>query len=48
MPLVVRKSEGRFQALKEPLEGIAIMLLSCVLFLLWLGVLTVVVKALLG
>lgn len=48
MPLDLRNSEERLQALKEPLEGVAIMLLSCVVFLLWLGLLTIVVKALLG
>lgn len=48
VPLDLRNSEERLQALKEPLEGVAIMLLSCVVFLLWLGLLTIVVKALLG
>lgn len=48
MALNLRKSEGRIQELKAPLEGVAIMLLSGVVFILWLGFLVVVVKALLG
>lgn len=42
------RNNERMSALKSPLQGICILVLSSVLFIIWLGALVAITKALMG